>query len=71
MVENRNDNFETDSQLDGKEYITSAELKELKTIHKYDLVFTNKEDTFLRYKDFVSKMIWKKEEEDDDSLVEF
>ena len=62
MVENRNYNFETNSQLEGKDYITTAELKELKSIHNYVLALTNTEDSYIRYKTFVEKMVWEKTE---------
>jgi len=62
MVENRNYNFETNSQIEAKDYITTAELKELKSIHNYVLALTNAEDSYMRYKTFVEKMVWEKTE---------
>lgn len=66
MVENRNSNFEMESQLEGKDYITTTDLKELKSIHKYELALTNMCDSYEKYKLFVEKMVWQEDSSDEE-----
>jgi len=72
MIEKRNWNFETTSQIQEKLYVSTKELKELTPKTEYILALTNKEDDYNKFVSYVEKMIWKQldsdydEDEDDE-----